>query len=174
LGKIGGVFITKCCPECLSGLPGLILTAYDAGKTSLNIIGPPGLTRYLENIDRFIRRPDIKVNIQEAATNSAIVYTTSDISVECISIDSSSVIYICKTPEKPGKFNIAKAHELKIPKGPLYGALKSGLSITLPNGETIHPDQVLGEADNGRSFAIIGRLDENELESLLKHEVFRR
>ena len=39
--------------------------------------------------------------------------------------------------------NAAKIMELNIPKGPLLGKLKAGQPITLPDGRSVHPDDVL-------------------------------
>ena len=48
-----------------------------------------------------------------------------------------------------------KARALGIPKGPLYGKLKAGESIELPNATTIFPHQVVENEQRGRNIAII-------------------
>ncbi len=55
--------------------------------------------------------------------------------------------------EKPkAKFDVEKAKSLKIPKGPLWGKLKSGESIHLNNGRVIQPSQVLGNIKPGKKI----------------------
>jgi ribonuclease Z len=56
-----------------------------------------------------------------------------------------------------------KADELVIPPGPWRRDLVNGKSIALPDGRTIHPDQVLGEERPGTRIAHVGdvgRIDE--------------
>src|SRR5204862_6923477 len=52
---------------------------------------------------------------------------------------------------KPGVFNIERAEELGIPRGPLYGRLQHGESITLSDSRIITPDMVLGAPRPGKS-----------------------
>lgn len=56
-----------------------------------------------------------------------------------------------------------KADELVIPPGPWRRDLVNGKSVTLPDGRTIHPDQVLGPERPGTRMAHVGdvgRIDE--------------
>lgn len=61
--------------------------------------------------------------------------------------------YLIIGPQHRGKFDVAKAIELGVPKGPARGKLANGHSITVEvkfNGEniqrTIHPEDVVGKA----------------------------
>lgn len=54
--------------------------------------------------------------------------------------------YICELTRVPGKFLPAKAQELGVPKGHLYGVLKGGQPVTLKDGTTIQPHQVIKAA----------------------------
>jgi ribonuclease Z len=49
-----------------------------------------------------------------------------------------------------------KAAELGIPQGPVRRDLSAGLSVTLPDGRTIEPDQVLGEPQRGAKLCFVG------------------
>jgi ribonuclease Z len=53
-------------------------------------------------------------------------------------------------------FLAEKAAELEVPFGPERSRLVRGESITLANGHTIHPDEVLGEAIPGTKYVHIG------------------
>jgi ribonuclease Z len=57
---------------------------------------------------------------------------------------------------RPGRFDIATARRLGVPKGPLYGALQRGELVTLPDGNTVAPDEVLGPPRPGRKIMLTG------------------
>jgi len=50
---------------------------------------------------------------------------------------SSAVCYICQLTSLPGKFFPKKAIELGVPKGPLFGDLQSGKTVTLQDGRQV-------------------------------------
>lgn len=49
------------------------------------------------------------------------------------------IAYLCETAGVQGKFLVEKAKALNIPPGPLYGQLKAGNTVQLPDGRTIRP-----------------------------------
>lgn len=64
-------------------------------------------------------------------------------------------------------FLTEKAEALSIPPGPWRKELVSGQTVTLPDGRTITPDQVLGDLIPGESLVVIG--DTGETESLVPY-----
>ncbi|XP_066458590.1 zinc phosphodiesterase ELAC protein 1 isoform X2 [Eleutherodactylus coqui] len=64
--------------------------------------------------------------------------------------------FVITEKDRPGKLNISKLQELGIPPGPLYGKLKFGFAVTLENGQTISPSDVLGDPVPGRKVCILG------------------
>lgn len=59
--------------------------------------------------------------------------------------------------EKPRRpFLNGRAELLGVPKGPDRGELVAGRSITLPDGRSVHPDDVLGPPRQGACLAHIG------------------
>ncbi|NWH66755.1 RNZ1 protein, partial [Geococcyx californianus] len=60
--------------------------------------------------------------------------------------------------EKPrtGKLSVQKLKDLGVQPGPLYGRLKSGITVVLENGVTISPSDVLEDAIPGRKICILG------------------
>ena len=50
---------------------------------------------------------------------------------------STSVCYVCWLSALPGKFFLQKALELGVPKGPLFGELQAGNTITLDDGRKV-------------------------------------
>ncbi len=64
--------------------------------------------------------------------------------------------YVLEEPPRPGEFQVGRARALGIPEGPLYGRLQAGQPITLPDGRTVRPGEVLGPARRGRKLAFSG------------------
>lgn len=65
--------------------------------------------------------------------------------------------------------------ELNVPKGPLIGKLKSGQAITLPDGRTIHPDDVLVEdkADEKSNLLVVECVSLEKLSSLINSHILK-
>eukprot|EP00727_Mastigamoeba_balamuthi_P011500 m51a1_g6973 hypothetical protein (779) ;mRNA; r:106959-109657 len=57
-------------------------------------------------------------------------------------------------PGAPGKFDVARAEQLGVPKGPLRGRLVKGESVALPGGAVVRPSDCLGAAEPGPIFLL--------------------
>ncbi|XP_068127971.1 zinc phosphodiesterase ELAC protein 1 [Hyperolius riggenbachi] len=64
--------------------------------------------------------------------------------------------FVITEMDRPGKLNVDKLKELGIQPGPLYGKLKLGSAVTLENGQTVYPCDVLGTPIPGRKVCILG------------------
>ncbi|XP_015768967.1 PREDICTED: zinc phosphodiesterase ELAC protein 2-like [Acropora digitifera] len=87
---------------------------------------------------------------------------------------STSVCYICWLSALPGKFFVKKALELGVPKGPLFGELQAGNTITLDDGQQIKPEQVMGPSQPGPVFLIIDCPSTDFISSLVSNEHLSR
>lgn len=58
--------------------------------------------------------------------------------------------------DRPGRFHLEKAEALGVPKGPLFGALQHGKAVTLPDGRTVRPEEVVEPPRRGRKVAVTG------------------
>jgi ribonuclease Z len=58
--------------------------------------------------------------------------------------------------DRPGRFHPEKAEALGVPKGPLFGALQRGSAVTLPDGRTVRPDEVVEPHRRGRKMVVTG------------------
>jgi len=61
-----------------------------------------------------------------------------------------------------------KAEALNIPPGPWRRDLVNGKTVTLPDGRSIHPDQVLGESRKGTSLVVVGDIKMKDAKKLAK------
>ena len=50
--------------------------------------------------------------------------------------------YICQLSDAPGRFLPDQAAALGVPKGPMFGRLKGGQAVQLPNGTEVQPADV--------------------------------
>lgn len=66
-----------------------------------------------------------------------------------------SVSYIVRSHDVRGKFDVKKAKELNVKKGPDYGFLSQGQSVTSTDGQTVTPDMVLGPDSPGQGIAMV-------------------
>ncbi len=167
LGKINSILITRICQDTLGGLPGLFLTAADSGLMSINFVGPNNLNKYWECMSNYVYRPKVNLTIN----NAPQIIETDEITVKSIPItkDNTNISYLFKTPELLGKFDLKKALDLNVPKGPLFAKLKRGESITLECGKVILPQDVLGPSKPSTAILIICNIDDinNNIDSLL-------
>ncbi|KAF8070965.1 TRZ4 [Scenedesmus sp. PABB004] len=51
--------------------------------------------------------------------------------------------YVCQLSSTPGKFDPQKAAQLGVPRGPLFGELQRGKSVTAANGRVVTPADVM-------------------------------
>lgn len=63
-----------------------------------------------------------------------------------------TMAYVCKINAKPGTLLLEKCVDKGVPPGPLFGKLKAGEDITLPDGTLIHSSDVTSAVDPGPTF----------------------
>lgn len=159
--RLAGIFITHLHGDHFNGLPGLLSTmALDKRERPLTLAGPPGIREYLDLLGRlrilFVNYP---LEVLEFGPDyfrereSEQVYESKHYRVITRPLDHRifALGYRLEEKTKPGRFNLDRARELGIPEGPLFAKLQSGRSITLDDGRTIEPDEVLGPPRPGKS-----------------------
>lgn len=156
--RIHSIFIGHLHGDHLYGIAGLISTLQlDGREEPLNVFGPEGLRTFL-NASFRTAELDFKFGLklhEYPRGFSGRVLDESEYYVEALPLDHSIFCLGWRFQEKdrPGEFNLDKAIELGIPRGPLYRTLQLGQSITLDDGRVITPDQVVGPKRSGKSVA---------------------
>ncbi|KAM8961043.1 zinc phosphodiesterase ELAC protein 1 [Pelodytes ibericus] len=64
--------------------------------------------------------------------------------------------FVIEEMKRPGKLDVQKLRHLGIQPGPICGKLKLGFTVTLENGQSVSPSEVLGEPIPGRKVCILG------------------
>jgi ribonuclease Z len=156
--RIHSIFIGHLHGDHLYGIAGLISTLQlDGREEPLNVFGPEGLRLFL---NAAFRTSDLDfkfgLKLQEFPRGfRGRVLDENDFYVEALPLDHSIFCLGWRFQEKdrPGEFNLEKAIELGIPRGPLYRKLQLGEHIKLDDGRVIEPEQVVGPKRRGKSVA---------------------
>ena len=143
--RIHSIFIGHLHGDHLYGIAGLLSTLHlDGRENPLNVFGPEGLRVFL---NAAFRTSDLqftfKLTVREFPRGyRGRVLDEEEYYVDALPLDHSIFClgWRFQEKDKPGVFNLERAQELEIPRGPLYGKLQHGEAITLENGRTITPD----------------------------------
>lgn len=151
-GAIEAIFLTHFHGDHVNGLPGLVGSlTLNQRKAPLHIFGPRGLKRWFKCLyDIHILRAGFPLRLHEV-TEPGVIHEAHDHHFVAQPLEHrvDGWGYSLIEDERPGRFDLDRARELDIPSGPLYGRLQSGETITLEDGRTIAPDEVLGPSRPG-------------------------
>lgn len=155
ISQLRRIFITHLHGDHIFGLMGLLASYGLAGNpTRIDIYGPPGLNEYLEACQRF-SYTHLSYPLKVHTVKPGLVYEDEEYSVICGNLKHRVTAFGYRIVEKdrPGRFNVEKAAQMGIPSGPVYGQLKRGETVTLPDGRTINGADLCGATEIGRKIA---------------------
>lgn len=151
--SIDVICITHFHADHISGLPGLLLTIGNAGRTEpVTMIGPVGLRRIVEGLTMIAPElpfPIEYIELDKDAPNPVqagpfeISHCPADHGVKCFAYRIDL--------KRKGKFDVKKAEALQLPK-PLWGRLQKEGRVE-HEGKVYTAEQVLGESRKGISVA---------------------
>jgi ribonuclease Z len=151
------IFVTHFHADHVLGLPGLFKTfALRGRELPLRIFGPRGLVALLGSLKRVVGRLTYELQLVEVEPGDVLERDGYRIAAFGVAHGVSAVGWSLIEATRPGRFDVAGADALGVPGGPARGALQRGERITLPDGRTVAPEQVLGEPRPGRKLAITG------------------
>lgn len=149
------IFITHMHGDHIFGLMGLLASCGLAGNAqAVDIYGPPGLDKYLRACSKY-SYTNFAYRVQVHTVQPGLVYEDEEFTVSCSQLKHRVPAFGYRISEKdrPGQFNVKKAAALGIPSGPIYGRLKRGETITLPDGRIIRGIELCGAKEIGRRIA---------------------
>jgi ribonuclease Z len=151
------IFLTHYHADHYLGLPGMLKTFAMRGReVPVTIYGPPGLRDLFDALRRIFGKLTYTVELKELRPGDELIREDYRLRAFAVAHGVSAVGYALVEDERPGRFDVQAADALGVPVGPERGALQRGESVTLPDGETITPDKVLGAARPGRKVVIAG------------------
>jgi ribonuclease Z len=154
--KINKILLTHFHGDHFLGLPGLVQSmAFRGRKNPLHIFGPVGTSQIMDcikNLGYF----NLSFPIHTYELDSGLVIENEDYRVSCCPTKHTipNLAYSIEEKRSP-KFLLDKAIALGVKPGPDFGKLQAGIPINL-NGETVLPEQVLGEERKGRRIVYSG------------------
>lgn len=155
ISQIRRIFITHMHGDHIFGLMGLLASCGLAGNVSrIDIYGPPGLDKYLDACKRY-SQTHFSYPIRVHTSEPGVLFEDDEFIVSCGLLQHRVTAYGYRIVEKdrPGQFDAAKAAALGIPSGPLYGKLKRGEQIVLPDGRHINGADFCAPPEPGRKIA---------------------
>ncbi|MCH5295996.1 MAG: ribonuclease Z [Treponema sp.] len=156
--KINAIFVSHTHADHVTGLPGILMLSAQVDRSEpLYIFGPPKIAEYIETsrkvLDMYINYP---IEVKEI-TSPGVVYGGDGFYVRAFHLDHTKTClgYTLEELDRPGEFNPLEAERLGVPRGPMWGRLQHGESVTLDGGRVVSPDQVVGSARSGRKFSFV-------------------
>ena len=155
--RLRAVCITHFHGDHINGLPGLLGTmGLNGHEEPVTVAGPVGLDSYFATLRRLsILRPSFPVQV--VRNTDDVVFETPHWRIRTCGLEHRGPTrgYLFEERDLPGRFQLERARELGIPPGALYGQLQKGHAVTLEDGRTIEPHEVMGGARRGRRVAYI-------------------
>jgi ribonuclease Z len=152
------VFFTHFHADHYLGIIGLLRTLSMMGRgRELALYGPPPAAALLDRaVHLGIEALDFPVRFEELQPGDRV--SRPGYSVRAVAADhrTPAIGYLLEEDARPGRFDVARAAALGVGAGPDFGRLQRGERVTLDDGRTVDPAEVLGPPRPGRRLALSG------------------
>jgi ribonuclease Z len=155
LVELEEVFLTHYHADHFLGLPGLLKTyALRGREVPMTLHGPRGLRELLESLRRIFGRLTFPLEVVELDPGERLDRPGYHVDTFEVDHGVTALGYSLVEDERPGRFDVDEANRLGVPDGPARGLLQGGADVTLEDGRTVRPEQVLGPARAGRKVTL--------------------
>jgi ribonuclease Z len=152
------VFFTHFHADHMLGITGLLRTMGLQDRTApVTLYGPRGAHRILgAAMSLGIERNKFPVEVVEIQAGDRLRRDEYDIVVFETQHRADTVGYALAEHIRLGRFHPERARELGVPEGPLWGRLHKGETVTLDDGRTVSPPDLVGAPRRGRTLVYSG------------------
>src|SRR5262245_44239990 len=145
------IFLTHYHADHYLGLPGMLKTfALRGRELPITVYGRPGLRDLFASLRRIVGRLTYEYELVELHPGDEIPREDYRIETFAVAHGVRGVGYSLIEEERPGRFDVDAAEALGVPVGPERGELQQGKAVTLADGRTVRPEDVLGAPRPGR------------------------
>lgn len=159
LSQLEQIWVTHLHGDHVFGLPGLLASRSAAQdvETPVTVFGPQGLEEWLRTTLR-LTATGLKFPLMFETVTEGLVYEDEMREVTCrrLSHRVTSYGYAVSEKPRPGAFDADQARALGVPFGPLFGRLKTGETLMLPDGRSIDGTTLVGPPRPGHKVVICG------------------
>lgn len=148
LKPVDKILLTHLHADHVSGLPGLLLSMGNMGRTeSISIIGPSGTERVTEALRSIAPNLPFDIRVSELETEDELMYFL-DVDIRAFRVHHGVPCYgYSFTLPRGGKFDAERARALNLPVQ-FWGRLQKGENVE-HEGKSYTPDMVLGPTRRG-------------------------
>ena len=152
------VFFSHFHADHMLGITGLVRTMGLQDRTApVTLYGPRGAQRVLgAALSLGVERNKFPVEIIEVRPGDRLRRDDYDILVFPTEHRADTVGYALAEHTRLGRFHPERARELGVPEGPLWGRLHKGETVTLDDGRTVGPADLVGQPRRGRILVYSG------------------
>ena len=152
------VFFTHFHADHFLGVIGLVRTLGLQGRIDpMRFYGPKGARRLLgAALGLGVERVPFEVEIEELEPEAALHREGYEILTYAADHGGSAIGYVLVEKDRLGKFDPAKAKDLGVPEGPLWGRLQRAEAVTLDDGRVVEPGAIVGAPRPGRKVVYTG------------------
>ena len=147
--SIDAICLTHYHADHVSGLPGLLLTIGNSGRTEpLLIMGPPGLGEVVVGLTVISPELPFELMLEELPDGNTAVRNVNDMTIHSMPVDHTmTCLAYCIEIKRAGKFDVERANRENIPLQ-LWSRLQKGEEIAWED-KVFTPGMVLGEPRKG-------------------------
>jgi ribonuclease Z len=163
MNKIDRLFVTHLHGDHIFGIPGLLTSrSNQGGEEPFTIHGPKGIREFVEtslSVSVSHLRFELQfAEIAEGHIHDIRVHEDDHFEVSAALLDHRMDSYGFRVVEKDraGSLDVEQLKALGIAPGPIYGKLKAGGVVHLPDGTTVDGRTLIGPPIRGRIAAILG------------------
>ena len=158
LPSLTHIFLSHLDGDHCFGLPGLLLSrALQGGEGPMQLYGFRPLKSWIETT-LSATSSHLSYDLDIHAVHDGLVCEIDNFRIECqfFRHRGPTAAYAITEAAHEGHFKAEKAQELGIPFGPLYGKLKRGETIQLPDGREFHGRDFIEPPRPGRKITVVG------------------